>query len=534
MEQSVSRPTVIVAVSPGSAISTRSRLFAALQMAFPSVSFQSLAAVHSPAGVIEFSPSESRADDEHHSSRPVPRIVFGERPTAGRVADVQFADTAPVDRRLRGVTLLGQRPAPALEDAPDAVEVLARDGRRVRWTVSRSPAATHRVAGTLPELGARQTLVDAICLEDSLSIVALVHFLRTLTTGHDVAMPSTRATIVFDDPNVRWRSYGFIDYRQLVRHADTHGYHAVMAMVPLDASRAHGPTISLFKTRRDRLSLTFHGNSHVKDELLAASDRKAALMLCAQALGRVTRFESRTGLSVDRVMTPPHGMCSKDVTTALAAVGFDALCAIHPEPWSDEVPAGRYLAGWHPATFAGPLAVIPRFPLTFTRTDAALRAFVDNPIVLYGHHQDVATGLDLLEQAAGLVNSLGDVEWTSLGAIARSNFGFRLSDGVAIVRPFSGAMRIALPASAENLIIEQPPDTTGALAGWSLDRANTFAFGAPAPVAPGGEIDVRLRAAFEVDPGAVPIPTWSPWATVRRWATEARDRALPLRRLRLT
>ena len=118
-----------------------------------------------------------------------------------------------------------------------------------------------------------------------------------------------------------------------------HGYHASMAMIPLDAGRPHGPTVSLFRRRRDRLSLVFHGNDHVKQELLRPRAPDDALAMAAQAMRRIERFERRCGLPVDRVMTPPHGLCSESVTQALAAVGFDALCAIHPIPWTGAPPS---------------------------------------------------------------------------------------------------------------------------------------------------------------------------------------------------
>ena len=62
--------------------------------------------------------------------------------------------------------------------------------------------------------------------------------------------PPLRAAIVFDDPNLRWRSYGYIDYRRLVEHADEHGYHAAMAMIPLDAGAAAPADGALFARRR--------------------------------------------------------------------------------------------------------------------------------------------------------------------------------------------------------------------------------------------------------------------------------------------
>ena len=50
--------------------------------------------------------------------------------------------------------------------------------------------------------------------------------------------------------------------------------------------------------------------------------------------------------------------------------------------------------------------------------ELVLRAFLDQPLILYGHHEDVAPGLDVLGEAAEDVNRLGETRWCSLGEIA--------------------------------------------------------------------------------------------------------------------
>jgi hypothetical protein len=462
----------------------------------------------------------------------VPTISFHPGGSAGlRPAEIRLLPRERVDRRLHGIPLLGQLPCPPLAAAQDE-DVLAADASGPRWTATRPSPARHRVAAALPELGAQDNLRSALTSSASIAIVALTHFLRGVTATADYRPPPLRASIVFDDPNVKRPSYGYIDFRQLVQHADRHGYHASMAMVPLDAGRADRMTVSLFSRRADRLSLTFHGNSHLKNELAAVPDVPAALALGAQARRRVAVFEARTSLRVDRVMMPPHGMCSESAATGLAAVGFDALCAIHPRPWSETRPADLVLAGWEPATFAGPAAVIPRFPLQSTSTDVALRAFTDTPIVLYGHHQDLATGLDLLEEAAARVNGLGPVEWASLGDIAAGNFALEASTRTARLRPYSGRLRVRVPDGVERIIVEEPRDCHGTLAGWSHGNSPRYEFGDAVPVSGDRDLEIRLRPRCEVDPALVTLPGWRPWPRVRRLAAEARDRALPLAGMR--
>ena len=465
----------------------------------------------------------------------MPRIALGDDgPAVGWLEDVALLEHSEVDRRLRGITLERQLAGGPPRPSGEPEQVLAADRSGARWTLSRRAAPFHRVAGPLTELEPTQLLRDALMSERALAIVAIIQFLRELCAGSDFQAPPLRGAIVFDDPNVRWRSYGFIDYPRLVRHADKHGYHAVMAMVPRDAGGAHAGTVSLFRRRRDRLSLALHGNDHLRNELMLAADHRSALSLGAQALRRIGRFEARTGLQVDRVMVPPHGMCSKSAAAALAALGFDALCALHPEPWTERPDSRRLLAGWGPATFAGGSAVIPRMPLYCSRSEIALRAFMDSPLVLYGHHEDLASGPDLLEQAAARVNALGDVQWMSLGAIAVSNAELRATGDTVAVRPYAGRVAVRAPHEAESLVVEAPRGSERALAGWSREAGTTLPFGTPIPIARGGRFEIRLRAQAEVDPRTVSMPGWNPRAAMRRVATEARDRAMPLWAPRIT
>ena len=136
---------------------------------------------------------------------------------------------------------------------------------------------------------------------------------------------------------------------------------------------------------------------------MAPRDRGPALAMVAQALRRVERFERRSGLRVDRIMMPPHGLCSRHVTAALGALRFDGLCAIHPLPWTDRPPSDPPLAGWEPAQFVAGCPVVPRIPLSSSAADIALTALLDQPLVLYGHHEDVAEGLEPLAEAAAMV-----------------------------------------------------------------------------------------------------------------------------------
>jgi hypothetical protein len=231
-------------------------------------------------------------------------------------------------------------------------------------------------------------------------------------------------------------------------------------------------------------------------------------------------------------MMPPHGRCSEPMSRALGAVGFDALSAIHPLPWTEQWRSGPVLVGWQPADFVGGCPVIPRMPLSCSPSDIALRAYLDHPIILYGHHQDVADGLDLLEEAARHVNRLGDVQWISAGRIAETNQERRVVGDRMAVRPYSRRLRLSVDPSVCTLVVEAPDDALGTteLAGWSLADGQLRAFGSEARLeTAGAPVAVRLHGAFDVAADAVTVPGWRPWPKLRRVVTEARDRATAVR-----
>jgi hypothetical protein len=515
-----------VAVTPASAMAPRARLLRALEAAFP-VDFVPHAAGDPPAdGLLVIG-------DGAVPDAGVPALRLGDHdgpaPMMRPATDVVLERHAALDRRLHGVTLAGQQLGDPLDVDEGELVLGATAAGEASWTRREGPAPLDRVAGPLVVLDDAAPLRDAIHGPRTLSLIALVSFLRAVAEPGDVVTPPVRAAVLFDDPNLRRPTYGHIDFAQLVRHADEHDYHASMAMIPLDRRGAHAATVRLFRARADRVSLAFHGNNHEKDELLQPARLDEALVLCAQALRRIGAFEGAEQLPVSRVMTAPHGMCSPSTARALGALPYDGLCAIHPLPWREDPPADRPLAGWHPATFVEGCAVLPRVPLDWGPNSIALRAFLGHPIVLYGHHDDVAGGLEPLAEAAARVNRLGDVTWTSLGAIAASNHDVHVARGVAVVRPFANRLRVTPPAGASALTTVAPAEGADDLTGWSVDGSTVLAFGETLTRADDGPVTVRLHSRWETPAASVSAPRPRLWPAARRVGTELRDRLAPLR-----
>ena len=68
---------------------------------------------------------------------------------------------------------------------------------------------------------------------------------------------------------------------------------------------------------------------------------------------------------------------------------------------------------------AGGLPVLLRADFALhPREDLVLRAFLGQPLILYGHHELLREGPSALTEAAAAIDRLGDVRWSSLAEIA--------------------------------------------------------------------------------------------------------------------
>jgi hypothetical protein len=513
----------VVAVSPVAAHVARSRLFGALSEAFP----------------VEFSGRDGGWGDVDaiivFGALPadLPRVPTFQAVEAGapeqRSGLVVLADSMAVDGPLRGRSLTDERAGSigAVEPEPGE-EPLARVAGRAVWVAGGDGAdRRHRVALAPAEIH------DSLRLElrsgRFLALAPVVHFLRELTRDAAWTYPPPRASFVFDDPNLHWSSYGYIRYGDLAAHAAEHGYHAAMATIPIDGWYANARAARIFRENRRHLSLVVHGNDHVKEELARRrSDAEIDAML-AQALRRIEAFERRASVLVGRVMVPPHGACSPDVVRGLARFDLDALC-VSDVYASSERPA---LAGWHPADLVRGFPVISRHHVTAAREDLPLRAFLRQPLVLYGHHDDVSGGLDVLARAAEDVSRLGEVEWTSLEQIASSNVLTRRDDHALRVRPFARRARIEIPEGVTEVLADLPRELSSAGPtrvtvrlpdgdGWATDLG-----GGRFAVDGVRVVELRVEPERMLAPRDVPPPPLRPRAFARRLLTESRDRTRP-------
>ncbi|MDQ4089257.1 MAG: hypothetical protein M3163_02975, partial [Actinomycetota bacterium] len=446
----------------------------------------------------------------------------------GRPGRIRLEGASLLDDRLRGRTLREDL-AEALPALPPGIDglVLATGPNGDVWRATSSTGGVrHDVACAPDELQAGERLKSRLRAGSFLALLPIVQFLRNLSAPV-WDRPPPRACFLFDDANLHWASYGYLRYEQLAAHADEHGYCADIAMIPLDGWYAHPSALSCFR-RTPRLSLLVHGNNHTKDELEQPVSEDAAVRVAASALKRISAFESRTGLQVARVMSPPHGSVSLAMMSALRRTGFEAIAY-----WGPGDVASQALVDWGPADvhLGGGFPGLNRIAIDTPLDELVLRTFLGQRLLLSGHHADLSDGLDGLREAVARVDQLGPVEWSSVEDVARTNFAMRHDDGVVRVRPFTRRFLLDPPPHAERLVVEWPGDhdDVGAVVVTGVRGAPTIArAGDDIELPAGTPLDVRLVSDDTVDLEPVTTRSWAPWPVVRRCLTEGRDRMMPL------
>lgn len=528
--------TVVVGVWPHEELEKRGRLLAALELVIP-VRFVPGSTGGSGCEAAVVFASERRAEAGSAVPTGVPTLVLLESAssTSTKPADVLLADDELVarclrDRRIEDENAAGLEPL----SVQDGDVVLAATSSGPLWSLRlRNEGELFTAACAPPELDAGVPLRGLLRTGRFLGLLPLVAFLRRVSARVEWARPPLRATFVIDDPNLHWPTYGYLRYHDLAGWARRDGYHVTMAMVPLDAWFVHPRAAAIFRSHDDVLSLAIHGNDHVKRELAAPKTRAEGRPLVDAALRRMERFERRSRLRVGRVMVPPHGVCSGPMLAALADGGLDAAC----------YEAGVFqsfdprLGGWTPATLGeGGMPVMLRRVTTQPTDDFVFDAYLGQPLVVYGHHEDFSRGSSAFAEAAASINGLGDVRWGSLSELAETNFTSRADDGSLRIHPYSRRVRVEVPEGVSALVVEQPPGWAGvssdALTFESVGATTTrarAAFGAAFGVAPGSEVVIRVtRAGAVAGDTAGRAAPWQPWPLGRRLLSEGRDRLTPL------
>jgi hypothetical protein len=453
----------------------------------------------------------------------------------GRLTEVAvtFSEAREVPFPFRGRSVrVKAASAPAVLSVAGPHQVLARTERGPVWACAAEAGVKHYASGfALPRIPRDGNLRDVLNGDRFLELLPVLHWLQGIRGQEIYEGLPLRACFMFDDPNLHWPRYGFVDFQQIAEHAARENFHVSFAMIPLDAWFAHAKATEIFRTNTSRLSLLIHGNDHLKRELARTYDSAERVLLLAQAIRRIERFEAKTGLRVCRVMVPPHGACSESTLAALPDCGFEAACISHGSlrAHNRERPWTKFL-GFRPSEVVAGCPVMPRWALAGTTNAILLAAYLRQPIVLMGHHQDLRHGIELLDERARFINGLGTVLWSRMTDLSRMNYQWRMDSTNCRLKVLGHKLRISIPAQTTQKLIESHEGR-----GWENWRVSGVN-GAELTLRTGERISLpdcsRSLLTLEVrrEP-ALPLseadgrPVLA--AFVRRLLTEGRDRLLP-------
>jgi hypothetical protein len=416
-----------VGLFPAGEQSSRQRLFAALEDAYP-VSFEGreAGAWEGLDGLVSIG---AEAPPAVPASLPVLRAL-GEERRHDSIRTLTLANDATLARPLRGAKLTDGC-APTLDSTVwQGHRPIATVDAIPMWAAAGDGTHSELVCAVPAELAPQEALRERLAPGRCLALLALAHFLGGISRDPHAHTPSLQAAFVLDDPNLHWPSYGYVNYEEISRHALAHNYHVVVAMVPLDGWLTHPGAVRIFKERSDQLSICVHGNDHDGPELGRIASEREGVALAGHALKRARAFERRTGIPVDKVMVPPHEQLSRPAAQGLLAAGFQAVCVSRPYPWIAAEPdrsplvappERAALAGWEsPEIVVGGLPLLLRAGFNIPREDLVLRAFLGQPLILYGHHDLLEHGPEVCSQAAQAINALGEVRWGPLAGMVCS------------------------------------------------------------------------------------------------------------------
>lgn len=395
----------------------------------------------------------------------------------------------------------------------------------------------HYSALAIPELNDDEPLYQHFQENVFLGLFPLLTFLRELTGEWRWEPPPLQACFMFDDPNLHWPTYGFINFSEIAKQANLNNYHVSFATIPLDAWFVHRPTVELFRRHEEEISLLIHGNDHIGEELAQRKSNVEQMRLLRQAIDRIEKLENRSSVEVSRLMAPPHGACTEEIIAQMARTGYEAVCVSRGSLRHYNRKANWVLTlGMRPSDMICGMTIIPRFRMSRNCENSILiSAFLRQPIIPVGHHQDIAEGIEILNDLSKFINSLGDVSWANMTKISRSHYSQMIEGRTLHLRMHSNHIEVSIPEGINEVLVQRPwlEGQTDQLWFGSLEDINVVPkdFREPIAVHPCQQIRIISHKPMESADGQELREKFRPWPIMRRIITETRDRLRPNVRL---
>jgi hypothetical protein len=252
-----------------------------------------------------------------------------------------------------------------------------------------------------------------------LPAVPIVLYVKWAFRGTCWNAPETNACLIIDDPLLK-PTYGFVDYHQLLSLMKQHRFSTNIAFIPMNWRRSHPDVVRLFKENEELYSLSVHGCDHIRVEF-GSSDPQRLYWKSRQALERMSRHESKTGIHHDRVMVFPQGVFSESGMKALKHTDF--IAATNNDTLSTDL---RHRAITVSEVWDVAVMRYHNFPI-FTRRypwagmeNFAFDALLGKPVLAVIHHDFCDHECLRLVDFIQRLNALNcRLKWGSLGEVVR-------------------------------------------------------------------------------------------------------------------
>jgi hypothetical protein len=253
------------------------------------------------------------------------------------------------------------------------------------------------------------------------SAVPLVSYIRWAFPCSSWHAPEASACLIIDDPLLK-PTHGFVDFQELLSLMKRHNFSTNVAFIPWNWKRSAPEVVRLFRENPEHFSLSVHGCDHTRAEFGTSSQQRLHWK-ARQALERMNRHESITGISHDRVMVFPQGIFSEAAMSALKRT--DLIASVN----NDIISADR-----HPRAIrisdVWDIAVMGyTFPL-FTRRypwegieNFAFDALLGKPAIAVIHHDYCSDHCARLVKFIEQLNALPSAPtWRNLGELVRRSY----------------------------------------------------------------------------------------------------------------
>jgi hypothetical protein len=279
--------------------------------------------------------------------------------------------------------------------------------------------------------------------EHFLNAVPLVLYIKWAFPETCWSAPEMNACLVIDDPVLK-PTHGFVDFQELLSLMKRHKFSTNIAFIPWNWRRSAPEVVRLFKENPENYSVSVHGCDHTRAEF-GSSNQQRLYWKSQQALERMNRHQSITGIRYDPVMVFPQGIFSEAAMSALkrtdliAAVNNDVISA---DPHRRPVAISEL---WDIAVMG-----YSNFPI-FTRRypwegieNFAFDALLGKPAIAVIHHDYCSDHCERLVSFIQRLNALKIAPtWRSLGDVVRRSCRQReVSPGEVEVEMYGTELRI--------------------------------------------------------------------------------------------